>query len=66
MLAGLKQNHNYWNEISRNSKYKYRKMLKEIAEHDELTLELKKSFEEYQKDLKDELDSWLRGIDVTE
>ena len=42
------------------------KMLKEIAEHDELTLELIKTFEEYQKDLKDELDSWLRGIDVTE
>lgn len=66
MLAGLKQNHQYWNEISRNSKYKYRKMLREITQHDELTIELKKSFIEYQKDLKDELDSWLRGIDVTE
>ncbi|MDN6166878.1 MAG: replication initiation factor domain-containing protein [Tetragenococcus koreensis] len=66
MLSGLRTNHNFWNEIGRDSKYKYRKMLKEIAEHDELTTELKKSFTEYQKELKDELDSWLRGIDVTE
>lgn len=66
MLSGLSTNQNYWSEIGRDSKYKYRKLLKEIAKHDELTLELKKSFEEYQKDLKDELDSWLRGIDVTE
>lgn len=66
MLTALQVNHGYWNEISRNSKYKYRKLLKEIAKHDELTSELKKSFKEYQKELKDELDSWLRGIDVSE
>lgn len=66
MLTGLKANHNHWSILSRNSKYKYRKMLQEIAqEYDELTQELKKSFKEYQEDLKDELDSWLRGIDVT-
>lgn len=66
MLLALQQDENFWSEISRNSKYKYREMLREISKHDELTKELKKSFEEYQKDLKDELDSWLRGIDVTE
>lgn len=66
MLTGLMTNPDLWNELSRPSKYKYRDMLKEIAKHDELTIELKKSFEEYHDELKVELDSWLRGIDVTE
>ena len=66
MITGLQNNHDLWNQIGRTSKYKYKKMIKEIAKHDELTIELKKSFVEYQSTLKDELDSWLRGIDVRE
>lgn len=65
MITGLQNNHDLWNQIGRTSKYKYKKMIKEIAKHDELTRELKKSFVEYQRTLKNELDSWLRGIDVT-
>jgi len=66
MLTGLKNNHGLWGEMHRNTRPKYRKKLKEIAKHDELTKELKKSFVEYQNKLKEELDSWLIGIDVTE
>ena len=40
--------------------------MKEIANDDELTQHLKASFSESAKDLKDELDSWLTGLDVTE
>lgn len=66
MLTGLFANHNLWSKIARHTKYKYRNLLKEIAKNDELTQHLKASFSESAKDLKDELDSWLRGLEVTE
>lgn len=66
MLTGLLANHDLWSKLTRPTKYKYRNMLKEIAKNDELTQHLKASFSESAKDLKDELDSWLRGLEVTE
>lgn len=66
MLTGLFANHHLWSKVARHTKYKYRNLLKEIANDDELTQHLKASFSESAKDLKDELDSWLTGLDVTE
>lgn len=66
MLEALIVNQNYWGEIARHTKYKYRNMLKEIAHNDELTQHLKASFSESINDLKRELDTWLVGLDVTE
>ncbi|MDG3143263.1 replication protein, partial [Streptococcus suis] len=66
MLTGLFANHHLWSKVARHTKYKYRNLLKEIANDDELTQHLKASFSENAKDLKDELDSWLTGLDVTE
>lgn len=66
MIQGLLAEHNFWGELARMTKYKYRNLLKKIAQNDELTQYLKASFSESAKDLKDELDSWLTGLDVTE
>lgn len=66
MLTGLFANHHLWSKLTRPTKYKYRNMLKEIAQNDELTQHLKASFSESAQQLKDELDSWLIGLDVTE
>lgn len=65
-ILGLFAEPMMWGEISRPTKYKYRNMLKEIAQNDELTQHLKASFSESAQQLKDELDSWLIGLDVTE
>ena len=66
MLIALVSEYGLWGELSRNTKYKYRNMLKEISKNDELTQHLKASFSESVEDLKKELDSWLLGLDVTE
>ncbi|WLD56226.1 replication initiation factor domain-containing protein [Streptococcus suis] len=66
MIIALMTEHGLWGELSRNTKYKYRKILKEIAENDELTQHLKSSFSESARELKNELDSWLIGLDVSE
>lgn len=65
-ILGLFSEPMMWGEISRPTKYKYRKILKEVAQNDELTQHLKASFSESVEDLKKELDSWLLGLDVTE
>lgn len=66
MLAGLMSDQNFWSLLSRNSKYKYRELLKEESQNDELTNHLRESFAESADDLKRELDTWLQGLDVTE
>lgn len=65
MIQGLLTEHNFWGELHRQTKYKYRNLLKEIAQNDELTQYLKASFSESMNDLKRELDTWLVGLDVT-
>lgn len=66
VIIGLFSEPMMWGEISRPTKYKYRNMLKEIAQNDELTQHLRASFSESAQQLKDELDSWLLGLDVTD
>ncbi|HBM7178805.1 TPA: replication protein, partial [Enterococcus faecium] len=57
---------NFWSLLSRNSKYKYRELLKEESQNDELTNHLRETFAESADNLKQELDTWLLGLDVTE
>ena len=64
-IKGLMSDQNLWSKLSKNSKTKYRNLVRKIVKEDELTKELFKSFDEYQNELKRELDTWLRGIDVT-
>ncbi|MDV4690059.1 replication protein, partial [Enterococcus faecium] len=66
MIDGLLANHSNWAILSRNSKYKYRNLLKRESQNDELTNHLRETFEESADDLKKELDTWLQGLDVTE
>ncbi|RXF40222.1 replication protein, partial [Enterococcus faecalis] len=56
----------YWGQIHRNSKYKYRELLKQESQNDELTNHLRETFSESADVLKKELDTWLQGLDVTE
>lgn len=66
VITGLITNQDLWGRLARTTKYRYRNLLKELSQNDELTQYLKASFSESAKDLKDELDSWLTGLDVTE
>lgn len=66
MLAGLLTDQNFWSLLSRNSKYKYRELLKQESQNDELTNHLRETFAESADVLKKELDTWLQGLDVTE
>ncbi|MEJ4288784.1 hypothetical protein SJ742_13870, partial [Enterococcus faecium] len=66
MIKGLNQDHSEWAYISRNLKYRLRKLLKEESQNDELTNHLRETFKESANDLKIELDTWLLGLDVTE
>ncbi|HFM6853499.1 replication protein [Enterococcus faecium] len=66
MITALITEHSYWGQIHRNSKYKYRELLKQESQNDELTNHLRETFSESADDLKRELDTWLQGLDVTE
>ncbi|MCW8636270.1 replication protein, partial [Streptococcus macedonicus] len=50
----------------RDLKYRLRKLLKQESQNDELTNHLRESFAESSSELKEELDTWLQGLDVTE
>ncbi|HBL6676118.1 TPA: replication initiation factor domain-containing protein, partial [Enterococcus faecium] len=52
MLAGLMSDQNFWSLLSRNSKYKYRELLKEESQNDELTNHLRETFAESADNLK--------------
>ena len=43
---------NFWSLLSRNSKYKYRELLKEESQNDELTNHLRETFAESADNLK--------------
>ncbi len=58
--------HSEWSTISRDLKYRLRKLLKQESQNDELTNHLRETFEESADELKRELDTWLLGLDVTE
>ncbi|HAQ6023386.1 TPA: replication initiation factor domain-containing protein, partial [Enterococcus faecium] len=52
MIKGLNQDHSEWAYISRNLKYRLRKLLKEESQNDELTNHLRETFKESANDLK--------------
>lgn len=64
MLVGLLSDTSLFSELGSHSKAKYRKLLREVAEVDEVTQHMLASFSEQYSDLKNELDSWLNGLDV--
>lgn len=66
VIDGLIANPSNWSIIARHTKYKYRNLLKEESQNDELTNHLRETFAESVDDLKRELDTWLLGLDVTE
>lgn len=66
MLTGLMNDYSLWGKLARNTKYKYRDMIKKITKNDDLTKELLLSFEEEKNEIKKELNEWLRGIKVAE
>ena len=66
LISGLIADQNNWSIISRDLKYRLRKLLKQESQNDELTNYLRESFAESSSELKEELDTWLQGLDVTE
>ncbi|MDT2643753.1 replication initiation factor domain-containing protein [Enterococcus dongliensis] len=66
LISGLIADQNNWSIISRDLKYRLRKLLKQESQNDELTNHLRETFSESADVLKKELDTWLQGLDVTE
>lgn len=66
MIAGLISDHSLWGGLSRHTKYKYRKLLKQESRNDELTNHLRETFTESSEELKKELNTWLLGLDVSD
>lgn len=67
VLTALKADPSLWKDLSKNSKTKYRKLTKELALTDNfLTKNLIDSYCYCKDELRDELDSWLLGLDVAE
>ena len=64
MLVGLLSDTSLFSELGSEAKAKYRKLLREVAEVDEVTQHMLASFSEQYSDLKNELDSWLNGLDA--
>lgn len=65
LIDGLIADQNNWSIIGRDLKYRLRKLLKQESKNDELTNHLRETFSESADKLKEELDTWLRGLDVT-
>lgn len=66
VIAGLVSDHSLWSGLSRPTKYKYRDLLKQESKNDELTNHLRDTFKDSAEELKNELDSWLLGLNVSE
>ncbi|WP_369670695.1 replication initiation factor domain-containing protein, partial [Enterococcus faecium] len=66
VIDGLIAEPSNWSIIARHTKYKYRNLLKQESQNDELTNHLRETFKESADELKKELDTWLLGLDVTE
>lgn len=65
VLKGLLFDHSEWDNLPRATKYRYRKLMLKEATNDQLTQNMLKTFHESAAALKDELDTWLIGLDVT-
>jgi hypothetical protein len=66
MIKGLFYDHSEWSSLAKNTKKKYKDLLKLESKNDELTNHLRETFSESANDLKRELDTWLQGLDVSE
>ena len=64
VLKGLLSDTSEWDNLARKTKYKYRDMLLECVKNDEITQNMLVTFEKSANELKDELDSWLLGLQV--
>lgn len=65
MLDGLIANHGNWGKLSKNAKTKYKNLFNSANNNDVLTQLMEDKFVEQLTDLKNELDTWLRGYNVT-
>ena len=66
MLDGLIANHGNWGKLSKNAKTKYKKLFSSANDNDILTQYMIEIFKKQQGKLKEELDTWLRGYDVSD
>lgn len=66
MLTGLFADNSLWSVISKNSRTKYKKIQKQMAKEDSLTIMLMETFEEEVGRLNKELSSWLLGMNIAE
>lgn len=64
VIKGLMLDENEWDNLTRSTKYKYKKMMLECVKNDEITQNMLVTFEKSANELKDELDSWLLGLQV--
>lgn len=64
VIKGLMSDENEWDNLTRSTKYKYKKMMLECVKNDEITQNMLVTFEKSANELKDELDSWLLGLQV--
>lgn len=66
VLTGLIADESLWAGLAKNTKRKYRDLLKQESQNDELTKLMRQTFSEQSDKLKMELDTWLAGFDVSE
>lgn len=66
MMAGLMSDISLWAELAPATKSKYRKLFREESKNDELTKLMKHTFSKQADQLKNELDTWLTGFDISE
>lgn len=66
MIVGLMSDQNLWSGLHRQTKYKYRNLIKSSNKNDDLTNIMRETFYEQSQKLKNELDSWLNGLDVSD
>lgn len=65
MLDGFIANHRNWGIVAKGTKSKYKKLLNSAEKNDSLSAAMIELFINQKRQLKDELDTWLRGYDVT-
>lgn len=66
VLSGLIADESLWAGLGKTTRAKYRKLFREESQNDELTQLMRQTFSEQSDKLKNELDTWLAGFDVSE
>lgn len=65
VIKAIVADSNCWALVSKNSRSKYKKLLNSANDNDILTRYMIEIFKKQQGKLKEELDTWLRGYDVS-